>query len=417
MGFAKEQRIVLKNYGKIDPASIEEYIAQGGYDALKKAFSMKPMDIIDEMKKSGLRGRGGAGFPTGLKWSFTAPIQADQKYVVCNADEGEPGTYKDRLVMDGDPHLLVEAMTIAGYTIGATKGYIYVRGEYPQSQDSLNKAIANAKAKGLLGKDILGSGFEFELEVRSGGFAYVCGEETALIESIEGSRGEPRFKPPYPGVAGLWGKPTIVNNVETYAAVPAILMNGGEWFAQIGAKNYPGTKIMTLSGDVANKTFVEVPTNVTIREIMDQVGGGVVGGKFQALQIGGDSGGILPEALLDTQIDFDSMSAAGMTLGTGAMFFINDTHDLMDVVKCMMRFFEHESCGKCAPCREGSKHLYDFMVKVCEGKATEKDAKIIAGLADVMNKASLCGLGQAAPTPIQTTMKHFWQEYQAKFVK
>jgi len=415
MGFAKEKRLVLKNYGKINPESIDEYIAQGGYEALKKALTMKPMDIVEEVKKSGLRGRGGAGFPTGLKWSFTAPIEADQKYVVCNADEGEPGTYKDRLIMEGDPHLLVEAMTIAGFAIGATKGYIYVRGEYPQSQELLNNAIANAKAKGFMGKNILGSGFDFDLEVRSGAFAYVCGEETALIESIEGHRGEPRFKPPYPGVAGLWGKPTVVNNVETYANVPGIILNGGEWFAKIGAPKYPGTKILTLSGDVANRTFVEVPTDVTVREIIEEVGGGVVGGKFMAVQIGGNSGGILPESLLDTQIDFDSLAAVGMTLGSGAMFVMNDKRDLIDVVKCMMKFFEHESCGKCTPCREGTPRLYEFMEKLTKGQATAHDAKVIADLARVMNKASLCGLGQAAPTPLQTTMEHFWSEYEKKF--
>lgn len=417
MSFDKEQRIVLKNYGKIDPECIEQYIAEGGYEALKKAFTMKPMDIIEEVKKSGLRGRGGAGFPTGVKWNFTASIETDQKYVICNADEGEPGTYKDRLIMEGDPHLLIEAITIAGYAVGATKGYIYVRGEYPSCQERLNIAIKNAKSKGFIGKNILNSGFDFDLEVRSGAFAYVCGEETALIESIEGKRGEPRFKPPYPGVEGLWGKPTVVNNVETLANIPTIILNGGEWFSKIGSPSYPGTKILTLSGDIANKTFVEVPTNVTIREVIEKAGGGVVGGKFQAVQIGGISGGILPESLLDTPIDFQSMSSIGMTLGTGAVFVINDKRDLINLVKNMMEFFEHESCGKCTPCREGTPRLREFMQKLVEGKATKKDFETVMKLAEVMSVASFCGLGQAAPTPLQTTVKYFPELYQCRLAE
>jgi NADH:ubiquinone oxidoreductase subunit F (NADH-binding) len=412
-----ERRLVLKNYGKIDPASLADYIAQGGFDALKKALAMKPGDIIRELKISGLRGRGGAGFPTGSKWDLTAAVQADQKYIICNADEGEPATYKDRLIMDEDPHLLIEALIIAGYTVDATKGYIYVRGEYQQSEESLKRAIDNVKAAGFMGQDILKSGFDFDLEVRSGGFAFVCGEETALIESIEGKRGEPRFRPPYPGVSGLWGKPTLVNNVETLANIPGIILNGGEWFSQIGAVKYPGTKIMTLSGDIANKTFVEVPTDTLLREIISIAGGGVSGGKFQAVQVGGNSGGILPESLLDTPIDFESMTAAGGALGTGAVFVINDTHDLLDVVRCMMEFFQYESCGKCTPCREGCKRLCDFMTKLCEGKATKKDAEIVVSLAEVMNKTALCGLGQAAPTAIQTTMKFFGEKYEVKYAQ
>ncbi len=417
MSLAKEQRIVLNNYDKINPASIDEYIAQGGYQALKKALTMSSAAIIDELKASGLRGRGGAGFPTWLKWSFTAPIEADQKYIVCNADEGEPGTYKDRLIMDKDPYRLIEALTIAGYTLGATKGYIYVRGEYPQSQQSLNTAITGTKAAGMMGKNILGSGFDFDLEVFSGAFAFVCGEETAIIESIEGKRGEPRIRPPYPGTVGLWGKPTVINNVETLANIPAILNNGGKWFASIGAVKYPGTKIMTLSGDVVNKTFVEVPTDTTLYDIIYGFGGGVTGGDFLAVQVGGNSGGVLPESLLNTPIDFDSMMAAGGSLGTGAVFVINDKRDLLDVVKNMAHFFTEESCGKCTPCREGCQRLYDFMVKVCDGKATVKDLKIANGLARVMNKSALCGLGQAAPTPVQTAIKFFGNKFEEKLLQ
>jgi len=375
---------------------------------------MSSAEIIQELKISGLRGRGGAGFPTWLKWSFTAPIEVDQKYIICNADEGEPGTYKDRLIMDKDPYLLIEAMTIAGFTLGATKGYIYVRGEYPHSQKILNTAIANAKMAGMMGNNIFGSGFDFNLQVFSGAFAFVCGEETAIIESIEGKRGEPRIRPPYPGVVGLWGKPTVINNVETLANIPAIINNGGRWFANIGAIKYPGTKIMTLSGDVANKTFVEVPTDTTLYDIIYTFGGGVVGGNFQAVQVGGNSGGLLPASLLETAIDFDSMQAIGGSLGTGAVFVINDRHDLLDVVKNVAHFFTEESCGKCTPCREGCQRLYDFMNKVCEGEATAKDLQIAAGLARVMNKTALCGLGQAAPTPVQTAIKFFGKKFEER---
>lgn len=408
MGFNKEKRIVLRHYGLVNPTSTEDYMNKGGYEALKKAKAMQPMDVVEEVKKSNLRGRGGAGFPTGLKWSFTAKITgADQKYVVCNADEGEPGTYKDRLVMEGVPHQLIEGMAIAGHAIGATKGYIYCRGEYPNSQKALREAIANAKAKGILDG--------FDLEVRSGAFAYVCGEETALIESVEGHRGEPRYKPPYPGVAGLWGKPTIVNNVETYANIPAIIENGADWFAAIGSKNYPGTKVFTLSGDVVNKTFVEVPTDVTLREIIFDFGGGIVDGKrFKAVQVGGNSGGIIPEELLDTPIDFDAMVNIGMTLGTGAVFVMDETRDMVDVVKCMMKFFEHESCGKCTPCREGTFRLFRGMCKIANGEANANDLNTMETLARVMNKTALCGLGQAAPTPFQTSLRYFAADYQKR---
>lgn len=404
---AEELRIVLRNVGKIDPLKIDEYIAAGGYKSLEKVRGMNQMDVIEEVKKSGLRGRGGAGFNAGMKWSFAYRAEADQKYVVCNADEGEPGTYKDRIIMDYDPQSLIEGMAICAYAIGATKGYIYCRGEYPYVVDTLNKAIAQAKDKGVMGN--------FDLEVRMGAGAYVCGEETALIESIEGHRGEPRFKPPYPPSIGLWGKPTIVNNVETFANIPVIIEKGGDWYAGIGAKSYPGTKVVTLTGDVVNKQYFEVPTNTTIREVIYGFGGGVAGGKkFKAVQIGGTSGGFIPESLLDTPIDFDSMGAIGATLGSGAVFVMDETRDIVDVVERIAKFFEHESCGKCAPCREGTWRTYEIMEKINHGHGKKSDMAVLEKLGRVMSVACLCGLGQAAPAPVLTTMEHFKADYEAK---
>ncbi|MGE5373116.1 MAG: NADH-quinone oxidoreductase subunit NuoF [Solirubrobacterales bacterium] len=404
---AEEMRIVLRNVGKIDPLKIDDYMNAGGYKSLEKARSMDQMALIEDVKKANLRGRGGAGFNCGMKWSFAYRAQADQKYVVCNADEGEPGTYKDRIIMENDPQSLIEGMAICGYAIGATKGYIYCRGEYPYVVDVLNQAIAQAKDKGVLGS--------FDLEVRMGAGAYVCGEETALIESIEGQRGEPRFKPPYPPNIGLWQKPTIVNNVETFANIPVIVEKGGEWYAGIGAKSYPGTKVVTLTGDIANKTYFEVPTNTTIREVVFGFGGGVANGKkFKAVQIGGTSGGFIPESLLDTPIDFDSMSAIGATLGSGAVFVMDETRDIVDVVERIAKFFEHESCGKCAPCREGTWRTYELMEKINQGHGTKADMALLDKLGRVMSVACLCGLGQAAPAPVLTTMKHFKADYEAK---
>jgi len=405
---AEEMRIVLRNYGKIDPLNIDDYIQAGGYKSLEKAKAMSQTELIDEVKKSGLRGRGGAGFNTGMKWSFSYGIKTDQKYVVCNADEGEPGTYKDRIIMENDPQSLLEGMAICGYAIGSNQGYIYCRGEYPYVVEKLNKAIDQAKAKGVLG--------DFNIEVRMGGGAYVCGEESALIESIEGHRGEPRFKPPFPPVIGLWGKPTIVNNVETFVNIPVILEKGADWYKSIGASSYPGTKVLTLTGDVANRIFVEVPTNTTIRQVLDDFGGGVAGGKkFKAVQIGGTSGGFIPEALLDTQLDFDSMSAIGATLGSGAFFVMDDTRDMVDVVDRIMKFFEHESCGKCTPCREGTHRIHEMMHRLNHGQAKSGDLDSLERLGTVMTKACLCGLGQAAPSPVLTTLKHFKADYVAKF--
>lgn len=405
---AEEMRIVLRNYGKVDPLNIDTYISQGGYKGLEKARGMSTADLIADVKKANLRGRGGAGFNCGMKWSFAAGTQADQKYVICNADEGEPGTYKDRLIMENDPQTLIEGMAICAYAIGATKGFIYLRGEYPFLVDTLNTAIAQAKDKGLM-KD-------FDLEVRSGAGAYVCGEETALIESIEGKRGEPRFKPPFPPVIGLWGKPTIVNNVETFANVPVIVEKGGDWYAAIGDKAYPGTKVFTLTGDVNNRTFFEVPTNITIRELIYDFGGGIRGGKkFKAVQIGGTSGGFIPESLLDTPVAFDAMSAIGATLGSGATFVMDETRDIVDIVTRIAGFFEHESCGKCAPCREGTARTAELMEKINDGHGSAKDSTLLNKLGTVMSYSCLCGLGQAAPAPVLTTIKHFQADYAAKF--
>lgn len=401
----KEMRIVLRNADKIDPQNISDYIAAGGYKALEKARNMKPEDIISEVKKSNLRGRGGAGFNAGLKWSFVP--QSETKYVVCNLDEGEPGTYKDRTIVEKDPHTLLEGMAICGHAIGSNKGFIYCRGEYPYIVEHLNHAIAQAKEEDVLG--------EFDIEVRMGGGAYVCGEETALIESIEGHRGEPRFKPPFPGVEGLWQKPTVVNNVETLANLPEIITRGAEWYSSIGSSTYPGTKVLTLSGDIVNKICIEVPTDTTIREVIYEFGGGIRGGKkLKAVQIGGTSGAFIPASMIDIPIDFDSMRNAGFTLGTGAVFVMDETRDIVDVVTRIAKFFEHESCGKCNPCREGTFRCYEIMKKINQGRASSDDLEKLQLLGRVMSKACLCGLGQAAPGPILTTLQHFRHEYERK---
>lgn len=405
---AEEYRIVLRNLGKIDPAKIEDYIAQGGYKSLEKARNMGPLAIIEEVKKSGLRGRGGAGFNTGQKWLFTHKMQIDQKYVICNADEGEPGTYKDRIIMENDPHSLLEGMAICAFAVGANKGYIYCRGEYPDLAKSLKNAIAQAKAKGLLE--------DFDVEVRMGAGAYVCGEETSLIESLEGHRGEPRFRPPYPPVKGLWQKPTIVNNVETFATIAPIIEKGSSWFSKIGAGSFPGTKIFTLTGDINYRNFIEVPTNTTIKEIIFDYGQGIPAGKkFKAVQIGGKSGGFLPEELLETPIDFDSMKKVGATLGSGAVFVLNEERDIVDILERMEQFFEHESCGKCTPCREGTMRMKNLLHKVNAGIGSTEDLDLVIQLGRVMARTCLCGLGQSAPTPVITSLMHFKHEFNAKF--
>lgn len=404
---AEELRIVLRNADKIDPLNIDDYISCGGYQSLEKARNMSPVDLINEVKKANLRGRGGAGFNAGMKWSFVPP--GEVKYVVCNLDEGEPGTYKDRTIVQKDPQTLLEGMAICGHAIGSYQGYIYCRGEYPYVVDHLNQAIAQAKSKGVLG--------EFDIEVRMGGGAYVCGEETALIESIEGHRGEPRFKPPFPGVEGLWKQPTVVNNVETFAALPEILSKGADWFSAIGAGSYPGTKVLTLSGDVNNRICIEVPTNTTVREVVYEFGGGIRGGKaLKAVQIGGTSGAFIPASMIDTPIDFDSMRNAGFTLGTGAVLVMDESRDIVDVVTRIAKFFEHESCGKCNPCREGTFRCYEIMKKINQGRASSQDVDNLLQLSRVMTRACLCGLGQAAPGPILTTLEHFRFEYERKLI-
>lgn len=402
---AEEMRVLLKYADQINPESAEDYIKVGGYEGLKKARSMERKDLIDEVKRSGLRGRGGAGFNAGMKWSFVpdAPV----KYVVCNLDEGEPGTYKDRIICEKNAQALLEGMAICGHAIGSDQGYIYCRGEYPFVVELLKNAIASAKSSGVLEG--------FDIEVRMGAGAYVCGEETALIESIEGHRGEPRFKPPFPGVEGLWAAPTVVNNVETFACLPYILVNGAAWFAGIGAEKYPGTKVLTLTGDINNPTYFEVPTNYTLRDVIYKLGGGIKNGKkFKAVQVGGTSGAFIPEQNLDTPIDFDSMGAIGAALGSGAVLVLDETRDIVDVVTRISKFFEHESCGKCNPCREGTFRCREIMEKINSGKGSEKDMDNILLLSKVMQKAALCGLGQAAPIPIESTIKHFRHEYMRK---
>lgn len=402
---AEEMRVLLKYADQINPESAEDYIKVGGYEGLKKARSMERKDLIDEVKRSGLRGRGGAGFNAGMKWSFVpdAPV----KYVVCNLDEGEPGTYKDRIICEKNAQALLEGMAICGHAIGSDQGYIYCRGEYPFVVELLKNAIASAKSSGVLEG--------FDIEVRMGAGAYVCGEETALIESIEGHRGEPRFKPPFPGVEGLWAAPTVVNNVETFACLPYILVNGAAWFAGIGAEKYPGTKVLTLTGDINNPTYFEVPTNYTLRDVIYKLGGGIKNGKkFKAVQVGGTSGAFIPEQNLDTPIDFDSMGAMGAALGSGAVLVLDETRDIVDVVTRISKFFEHESCGKCNPCREGTFRCREIMEKINSGKGSEKDMDNILLLSKVMQKAALCGLGQAAPIPIESTIKHFRHEYMRK---
>lgn len=414
----KQVRIVLRNAGVIDPTNIEEYIARDGYQALGKVLtSMKPDEVINLIKDSKLVGRGGAAFPTGVKWGFAAKAVADQKYVICNADEGEPGTFKDRLILEGDPHCILEAMAITGYAIGATQGYIYIRGEYRQSIEKVQQVIEQARANNLLGKDIFGSGFDFDIAIREGAGAYVCGEETALIESIEGKRGEPRDKPPFPPQCGLWGKPTIVNNVETLANIPQIILNGAAWFRGIGTEDCPGTKVFTLVGNINNPGLIEVPMGTTLREIIFDIGHGIPEGKgFLLAQTGGTTGGIITETELDVPMDPKILPKYDTGLGSGALLIVDDTHDVVDLVRNFVEFFNHESCGKCTLCREGTGRLLELLEKIIDGKGTEKDIKLIEKLSLIMKRGAFCGLGQAAPTPILGSLKHFRGEYE-KFIK
>ena len=417
--YSHQKRVVLRNCGLIDPDNIDEYIARDGYQALGTVLrDMEPQDVIKMIKDSGLRGRGGAGFPTGLKWDFTSQAPGDQKYLICNADEGEPGTFKDRLILEGDPHSVIEGMAIAAYAIGASKGYIYFRGEYNLSIERLKHALQQAREYGLLGENIFGTNFDFDIDIKIGAGAYVCGEETALINSIEGKRGEPRYKPPYPASVGLWGKPTCVNNVETLANVPPIILNGADWFRSIGTENCPGTKVFTLTGNITNAGLIEVPMGITLREIIYDIGGGIPNGrKFKMAQTGGTSGGCIPEALLDVPMDIDSLAAAGSALGSGALLIMDDTHCIIDVVMTFMRFFRHESCGQCTPCREGTQRLYELVGKIARMEATQDDVELIKRLSRTMEDASLCALGQTAPFPVLTTMRFFPEEYEAHITK
>ena len=411
--YKKQMRIALRNCGVIAPEDIEEAIAAGDYAALEKVLtSMTPDDVINEMSASGLRGRGGAGFPTGRKWSFAKASPGDIKYVCCNADEGDPGAFMDRSVLEGDPHCVLEAMTIAGYAIGAHQGYIYVRAEYPVAVERLKIAIKQAREYGLLGKDILGLGFDFDIEIRLGAGAFVCGEETALMTSIEGHRGEPRPRPPFPAVKGLFGKPTILNNVETWANVNPIIVNGAAWFAKIGTQTSTGTKVFALGGKITNVGLVEVPMGTTLREIVEEIGGGIPNGKkFKAAQTGGPSGGCIPAECIDTPIDYDSLLAIGSMMGSGGMIILDEDTCMVDISKFYLEFTADESCGKCTPCRIGTKRLLQLLTKITEGKGEPEDLVKIEELASHMKQSSLCALGQSAPNPILSTLRYFRQEY------
>ena len=411
--YKKQERIALKNCGIIDPENIDEYIAFDGYKALEKVlFEMSQDDVINEITDSGLRGRGGAGFPTGKKWYFTKIAEGDQKYVVCNADEGDPGAFMDRSILEGDPHSVIEAMMIAGYAVGANKGYIYVRAEYPIAVHRFQTAINQAKEYGILGKNIFGTDFSFDLEIRLGAGAFVCGEETALLESIEGRSGRPRLKPPFPANCGLWQKPTLINNVETYANITKIILNGAKWYSSIGTEKSKGTKVFALGGNVVNVGLVEVPMGTTLREIVFDIGGGIPGGhEFKAAQTGGPSGGCIPAEHLDTPIDYESLSQIGSMMGSGGLIVMDDTKCMVNLAKFYLGFTVDESCGKCTPCRIGTKRMLEILEKITEGNGETEDLEKLERLAKTIQKASVCGLGQTAPNPVLSTMKYFRDEY------
>ncbi|MDL2292306.1 NADH-quinone oxidoreductase subunit NuoF [Acholeplasma sp. OttesenSCG-928-E16] len=413
--YAKQKRIALRNCGKINPMDIKEYIAKDGYLALGKAVTeMTPQQVIDEVKASGLRGRGGGGFQTGLKWQFAANSVSEKKYVICNADEGDPGAFMDRAILEGDPHSVLEAMAICGYAIGADQGYIYVRAEYPVAIDRLNIAIDQAREYGLLGRNIFGSEFSFDIELRLGAGAFVCGEETALIASIEGGRGMPRLKPPFPAVSGLWGKPTNVNNVETFANVPVIFLKGADWFKSIGTSKSSGTKVFALGGKIVNTGLIEIPMGTTLREAIFDIGGGIPNKrKFKAVQTGGPSGGCITEKHLDTEIDFDNLIKLDSMMGSGGMIVMDEDNCMVDVARFYLDFTVEESCGKCTPCREGTKKMVEILDKICKGEGTLADLDRLEELGKTIKETSLCGLGQSAPNPVLSTLKHFREEYEA----
>lgn len=416
LGFFQGQvRIALRNTGVIDPDSLEEYVARDGYAALGKVLtSLTPEEVIETVKDSGLRGRGGGGFPTGLKWSFTARAEGEQKYVVCNADEGDPGAFMDRSILEGDPYSVIEAMTIAGYAVGASQGYVYVRAEYPLAIERLGQAIEKARKFGFLGEDIFASGFNFDLEIRVGAGAFVCGEETALLASIEGRRGEPRPRPPFPANKGLWGKPTLLNNVETYANIPPIILNGAEWFNQFGTENSKGTKVFAVAGDINNTGLVEVPMGTTLREVVYNIGGGIPGGKkFKAAQTGGPSGGCIPEEHLDISLDYDSLKEIGSMMGSGGLIILDEDTCMVDVARFFLEFTQDESCGKCTPCRIGTKRMLEILERITRGEGEEGDIEKLEKLARNISAASLCGLGKTAPNPVLSTLRYFRDEYEA----
>ena len=413
--YAKQERIALRNCGLIDAECIDEYIAHDGYFALQKALTdMTPKEVVDTIKESGLRGRGGGGFPAGLKWELTAKATGNQKYVICNADEGDPGAFMDRSILEGDPHSVIEAMALAGYAIGSDQGFVYIRAEYPIAVDRLQIAIDQAKEKGVLGQNLFGTEFNFDIEIRLGAGAFVCGEETALIASIEGERGMPRNKPPFPANKGLWGKPTLINNVETFANIPQILLKGTEWFKGIGTKESPGTKVFALGGKINNTGLVEIPMGTTLREVIEDVGGGIPNGKkFKAIQTGGPSGGCITAEYIDTPIDYSTLNELGSMMGSGGMIVMDEDTCMVDIARFFLDFTVEESCGKCTPCREGTKRMLEILDKITSGTGTQEDLVRLESLAYSIKDASLCGLGQTAPNPVISTLRYFRDEYDA----
>jgi NADH:ubiquinone oxidoreductase subunit F (NADH-binding)/(2Fe-2S) ferredoxin/NAD-dependent dihydropyrimidine dehydrogenase PreA subunit len=413
--YRDQMKIVLRNCGQIDPTQIDDYIVRDGYSAIAKVLSsMTPDLVIEEVIHSGLRGRGGAGFSTGTKWRFARNSEGDTKYVICNADEGDPGAFMDRAVLEGDPHTIIEGMLIAAYAIGASEGYIYVRAEYPIAVTHIKKAVADARAAGLLGKNILGTKFNFDVKIKEGAGAFVCGEETALIASIEGRRGMPRTRPPFPAVSGLWGKPTNINNVETYANLAPIIQKGADWYASLGTEKSKGTKIFALAGKINNTGLVEVPMGITLERIIFDIGGGIPGGKaFKAAQTGGPSGGCIPASLANLPIDYDSLTAAGAIMGSGGLVIMDENTCMVDLAKYFLTFTKDESCGKCVPCRIGTKRMHEILTRITEGNGQMEDLDIMKELAGTIRDASLCGLGQTAPNPVLTTLNYFYDEYRA----
>ena len=411
--FQRQQKIVLENCGKIDPERIEDYIAESGYEGLYNALrTMTPAEVVDQVVRSGLRGRGGAGFPTGLKWTAVSKAASSTKFVVCNADEGDPGAFMDRSVLESDPHRVLEGMIIAAYAVGASRGYIYVRAEYPLGVNRFGTAIREARHLGFLGSGICGTTFNFDIEVRIGGGAFVCGEETALIASIEGGRGTPRPRPPYPAQSGVWGMPTLINNVETYANVPPIIRRGGDWYAAMGTQKSKGTKVFALTGRVKNNGLIEVPMGITLREIIFDIGGGVPEGRsFKAVQTGGPSGGCIPEQFLDLPVDYESLKEVGSIMGSGGMIVMDDSSCMVNVARYFMEFCMSESCGKCVPCRAGTAQMFELLTRMTSGIATHRDLQMLVDLCDMVSNTSLCGLGQTAPNPVLSTLRYFKDEY------